>query len=175
MEQLLEEAFPASSNKISRCLKLLCMKTLYLLLSMLISVSLFACSNNEKQAHKPDIQNIESMKLKISVGTHVFTATLANNATATAFKAKLPMTINMSELNGNEKYFDLSDNLPSNASNPGTIQPGDLMLYGSNTLVLFYKSFSTSYNYTRLGRIENSSGLDAALRSGNTTVKFELA
>jgi hypothetical protein len=48
------------------------------------------------------------------------------------------------------------------------------MLYGSNTLVLLYKSFSTSYNYTRLARIENPSRLAAALASGNTTVKFEL-
>ena len=84
------------------------------------------------------------MKLKITIGTNTFTATLYNNATVTAFKARLPLTINMTELNGNEKYFDLPDNLPANASNPGTIQTGDLMLYGSNTLVLFYKSFSTS-------------------------------
>ena len=47
------------------------------------------------------------MKLKITIGTNTFTATVYNNATATAFKAKLPMTINMTELNGNEKYFDL--------------------------------------------------------------------
>ena len=108
------------------------------------------------------------------MAANTFTATLYNNATATAFKAKLPMTINMTELNGNEKYFDLPDNLPANASNPGTIQAGDLMLYGSNTLVLFYKSFSTSYNYTRLARIDNPSGLTDALGSGNITVKFEL-
>jgi hypothetical protein len=80
----------------------------------------------------------------------------------------------MRELNGNEKYFDLPNNLPTNASNPGTIQTGDLMLYGSNTLVLFYKTFSTSYNYTRLARIDNPSGLATALGSGNITVKFEL-
>jgi hypothetical protein len=68
----------------------------------------------------------------------------------------------------------LPNNLPGNASNPGTIQAGDLMLYGSNTLVLFYKSFSTAYSYTRLARIDNPSGLVAALGSGNVTVRFEL-
>jgi hypothetical protein len=80
----------------------------------------------------------------------------------------------MSELNGNEKYFDLPNSLPANASNPGTIQSGDLMLYGSNTLVLFYKTFSTTYNYTRLARIDNPSGLATALGSENIMVKFEL-
>jgi hypothetical protein len=80
----------------------------------------------------------------------------------------------MSDLNANEKYFDLPANLPANASNPGTIQTGDLMLYGLNTLVLFYQSFSTAYNYTPIGRIDNASGLTTALGSGNVTVKFEL-
>ena len=85
----------------------------------------------------------------------------------------MPITISMKELNGNEKYYELSNDLPYDASNPGTIQTGDLMLYGSNTLVLFYKTFSTSYSYTRLGRIDNPSGLAAALGSGNVTVTFE--
>jgi hypothetical protein len=92
----------------------------------------------------------------------------------TAFKTRLPLAIDMKELNGNEKYFDLPNSLPANASNPGITQNGDLMLYGSNTLVLFYKSFSTSHNYTRVARIDNPSGLTAALGSGNITVKFEV-
>jgi hypothetical protein len=113
------------------------------------------------------------MKLKITIGVNTFTATLYNNATVTAFKTRLPMMISMRELNGNEKYFDLPNNLPANASHPGTIQTGDLMLYGSNTLVLFYETFSTSYNYTSLARIDNPLGLADALGSGNKTVKFE--
>ncbi len=118
--------------------------------------------------------NPTGSQMKIKIGTNTFTATLYDNATAKAFKALLPMTVNMSELNGNEKYFDLAASLPTNASNPGTIQNGDLMLYGSRTLVLFYKSFSTSYTYTRLGRIQDTSGLAAAVGSGNITVTFEL-
>jgi len=100
---------------------------------------------------------------------------LADNATAEAFKSLLPLTLNMTELNGNEKYNYLSTNLPSNASNPGTIHAGDIMLYGSNCVVLFYETFATSYRYTRIGAIDDPAGLSAALGGGNVTVKFELA
>ena len=122
------------------------------------------------------VENTESMidTLIIKVGDKAFTATLLDNPTATAFKAMLPLTINMTELNGNEKYFRLSKNLPTNASNPGTINSGDLMLWGSNTLVVFYETFSTSYSYTRLGKIENPSGLKSALGTENVTVTIEL-
>jgi len=72
----------------------------------------------------------DSVKLKITIDTNTFTGSLYNNASVTAFKKSLPLTIDMKDLNGNEKYFDLPDNLPTNASNPGNIQNGDLMLYG---------------------------------------------
>lgn len=113
-------------------------------------------------------------RLRISIGPASFTATLTDNSTAAAFKALLPMTVPMSEMNGNEKYCYLSGNLPTAASNPGTIRAGDLMLYGSNCVVLFYETFQTSYSYTRIGRVDNPSGLAAALGSGNVTVTFEL-
>ncbi|MCF0041448.1 cyclophilin-like fold protein [Dyadobacter fanqingshengii] len=115
-----------------------------------------------------------SSRLRIKIGSQAFTATLLDNPTVTAFKAKLPLTVSMSELNGNEKLYNFPSNLPANASNPGNIRNGDLMLYGSNVLVLFYKSFPTQYSYTRLGRIDDTAGLDAAVGTGNVTVTFEL-
>ncbi len=139
------------------------------------------CHNESKSKPEEAIQenvneNAGSMKdtITITIGEKVFTATLEANATTSAFKARLPLTANMTELNGNEKFFDLSHNLPANASNPRTINAGDLMLWGSNTLVLFYKTFNTSYSYTILGKIENPSGLSQAIGSGNVTVTFEL-
>ena len=113
-------------------------------------------------------------KMRVKIGNKAFAATLYDNATAAAFKSLLPMTVDMADLHRNEKYFDLPNNLPTDASNPGTIQSGDLMLYGSNTLVLFYKTFPTSYSYTRLGRINDPEGLAAAVGSGNVTVTYEL-
>lgn len=76
-------------------------------------------------------ENMANNKIRIRVNSKIFEATISDNNTAEAFKEMLPLTTSMTELNGNEKYFDLSTNLPKNSSNPGTIQNGDLMLYGS--------------------------------------------
>lgn len=112
--------------------------------------------------------------MRIRVGSSTFTATLLSNPTVTAFKARLPMTVSMSESNGNEKLYNFTTSLPTNSSNPGTINTGDLMLYGSTTLVLFYKTFPTIYSYTKLGQIDNPAGLETALGSGSVTVRFDL-
>jgi hypothetical protein len=123
------------------------------------------------------IENSNEMaesKIRITVNAKTFTATLLDNNSAKAFKQLLPLTIKMIELNENEKYCDLQKSLPTNPSNPKTITNGDLMLYGSETLVLFYKTFSTSYSYTKLGQIDDATGLASALGTRDATVTFEL-
>ena len=118
-------------------------------------------------------ENEMNRNITVRVGDRSFAATLEDNVTARAFAALLPMTVTMNEMNGNEKYHYLSENLPIDSNRPGTIRNGDLMLYGSNCLVLFYETFSSSYSYTRIGRLDNPSGLASALGRGNVTVTFE--
>ena len=48
------------------------------------------------------------------------------------------------------------------------------MLYSSNTIVLFYKTFDTSYSYTRIGKIVDATGIDAAVGSGDIEVTYEM-
>lgn len=129
--------------------------------------------NNGNDTTGNENDNTSTTKMKITIGTAVFTATLYDNPSAAAFKARLPLTIDMTELNGNEKYYDFPSPLPTNASVGGDIKVGDLTLYGNNVLVLFYKSFNTSYSYTKLGYVDNSVGLAAALGNANVVVKFE--
>jgi hypothetical protein len=117
---------------------------------------------------------VTKVKISITGSAQVFTATLLDNNSARAFREMLPLTMKMTELNGNEKYCDLNKSLPTNPSSPKMIANGELMLYGSETLVLFYATFSTSYSYTKLGQVDDATSLASALGSGNVTVTFEL-
>lgn len=110
-------------------------------------------------------------QLKIEVGGQTFTATLLDNPTTRALLERLPITVSMGELNGNEKYYYIPESLPTDPQRPENIHAGDLMLYGPDCLVLFYESFSSGYSYTRLGSVDNSAGLAAALGSGSGSVE----
>lgn len=139
------------------------------------SFCMASCSKDDDITHSQNsgANNPSTTKMKITIGTAVFTATLYDNPSTTAFIAMFPLTINMTELNNNEKYYSLPNSLPTNASVGGNIKEGDLTLYRNNTLVLFYKSFNTSYSYTKLGYVDNPTGLASALGNGNVVVKFE--
>lgn len=113
------------------------------------------------------------MKIKISIGDKIFDAVLEDNPTTHELVKNFPLEIMMTELNGNEKYFKFGKTFPTADSRVEKIHTGDLMLYGSNYLVLFYKDFSTNYSYTRLGKIKNPVDLAKNVGTGNILVKFE--
>lgn len=137
-------------------------------------ISLAACKTPEPR--KSELPKTSPMKtsIKITVGQNEFTAELVDNPTTIAFIKLLPLTLDMQELNNNEKYVRLDQALPTRASVPQSIRTGDLMLYGDQTLVLFYRPFTTAYTYTPLGKIINPVKLEQALGSGNASVKFEI-
>ncbi|MBP5218240.1 MAG: NAD(P)H-dependent oxidoreductase [Bacteroidales bacterium] len=112
-----------------------------------------------------------SMKVTITAGGKAFTADIEDSETGRAFLDKLPLTLDMSELNGNEKYcYGLS--LPRNDRHFDRLEAGDLMLYSGNCIVLFYGA-AGGYSYTRIGKITDTAGLASSLGSGNVSVKFE--
>ena len=110
--------------------------------------------------------------MTITVGSESFPATMGDTETARAFRDLLPLTLDMHDVNGNEKAYDLPSALPNSPTNPAQIQAGDLMLYGSGTLVLFYESFATQYTYTRIGRVTEPDKLARAVGSGDAEVTF---
>lgn len=116
--------------------------------------------------------NPEKARMWMTVGARRFAITLADTDAARAFAAQFPLTLDMAELNGNEKHADLPKALPTDASRPGTIHNGDLMLYGSSTVVVFYETFRSPYSYSRLGRVEDPVDLAQALGRRGVRVVF---
>lgn len=130
-------------------------------------------SQNEHMPETIQTEENSMFNIQITAGGKSFSAVLYNNNTAQALLNQLPLTLNMSELNGNEKYYYFDSSLPTDSENVGYINTGDIMLYGSDCLVLFYDSFSTPYSYTRLGYVDDPDGLANALGFVDVTVTFE--
>lgn len=126
--------------------------------------------------HDDKIDEDDNMikKIVIKIGEDEFTATLEETETAQAFAKLLPLEKNMVELNGNEKYYDLHQNLPSDPKRVGRIEAGDIMLFQNNFIAVFYKAHSTNYSYTRIGKIDDATGFVEAVGSGDVVMNFEI-
>lgn len=110
--------------------------------------------------------------LIITVNGTPFSACFYNTHAADEFKSMLPLSFEMSELNGNEKYIYTDTSFTTSAESVGHINKGELLLYGDSCVVLFYDNFDTPYSYTKLGYIENTEGLENAVGTGSVTVRF---
>ena len=164
-------------NAINTPVRLIRVLSFAMLFMTLTTMTACAKDDNEagviNQTSHNDNSNMNTT-LKLTIGQTNFTATLEDNATVKELQSLLPMTLQMDELNGNEKYCYLSSSLPTAASRPGTIHAGDIMLYGSSCIVIFYKTFSSGYSYTRIGHIDNVEQLEQAVGKGSVSVLFEM-
>lgn len=117
----------------------------------------------------------EEIKINLTINNKTFSATLENNVTTRELISMFPMTLNMSELNSNEKYNYLDTDLTTNSNRQSRINAGDIKLYGSNCLVVFYESFNTSYSYTNLGTVDDVDSFVSELGNGSVTITFDVA
>lgn len=113
--------------------------------------------------------------MNLQIGNSSFTATLESNEAVDALVVMMndaPLVIQMSDYSGFEKVGTLGTSLPT-SNKQTTAQSGDIVLYNGNQIVIFYGS--NSWSYTRLGKIDDLSGWEDALGSGDVTVTFSLA
>jgi hypothetical protein len=114
--------------------------------------------------------------IKITIGNRELTATLAQNSSTEALKELLktgPIVIHMRDYGNMEKVGGLGKNLPTNDERI-TTEPGDLILYQGNSLVIYYAP--NTWTFTRLGKINDitQDELKKALGEGNATVTLEV-
>ena len=125
---------------------------------------------SDENTNKNEVDKImeDVININVTINNQKYNATIENNETAKSFISQLPQEFIMKELNGNEKYIYLDETLPTNSYNPKHIEKGDIMLYGNDCLVVFYKSFDTSYSYTKIAHIQELPDLG----NKNIIIKF---
>ena len=121
-----------------------------------------------ENAAESNMEKNKVSKLYASINGKKIEIDLADNSTTAALLELQPMTLQMSDLNGNEKYAYLDKSLPTNSYAPRYIEAGDVMLFGNNCLVIFYESFETGYVYSKIGHIDDL----PALGDGDISVSF---
>lgn len=134
-------------------------------------------SNPQDEAEEIVEENMEEImaeKMILQIGDSAFTATLESNTAVDALVEMMndaPVTIQMRDYSGFEKVGSLGTSLETDDSRT-TTRAGDIVLYNGNQIVVFYGS--NSWSYTRLGKIDDLSGWEDALGSGDVTVTFSL-
>lgn len=149
----------------------------FILWSLSLAFALVSCNGNtpvidDNQQPNDTTTPNTATKMKLIVGEKTFIATLADTPSAKAFVARLPLTLDMADYGGFEKVANIGTT-PSEHRLENSLGLGDIMLYSSNTLVLFYANHG-GYAYTRIAKVGDTNGLRDALGSGNVTIKFEL-
>ena len=139
-----------------------------LLIIIFCVVAITGCNSKEEKKNIDNIKKVED-SVKIIIDNKEYTITLQDNKTVNEFINMLPLELEMTDLNDNEKYTYLDKELSTNSINPKHINKGDVMLFGNNCLVIFYESFDTSYSYTKIGHIDDLPDLG----SGKIKVRIE--
>lgn len=146
--------------------------------AILLTCLLTACSQAETTSaptatisQPPTIQT-QGNTMKIIANNQEFTVELDNTAAAQELRIMLPLSFNMTDHLHNEKFAVLPRSLPTQDFTPKQIMAGDVLLFQGNTLVIFYENHSSTYRYTRIGKIQNAGSLKAALGSGDIVVRW---
>ena len=147
-----------------------------LIIALLISTLLLSgCINNKNnkdiQSEDDITDNIpEEEIMKLEIDENVLDVSWNNNASVTALNEIKPLTINMNLYGGFEQVGSIGQSIVSD-NKEITTKPGDIVLYSSNQIVVFFGT--NTWSYTKLGHINLSDNeLNTLLNKSNVTLKI---
>ncbi|MBQ9068521.1 MAG: hypothetical protein IJ131_05575 [Eggerthellaceae bacterium] len=129
----------------------------------------------EPAEEAPAAEEASTAELALSVDGTAVDVAWEDNESVAALKelaARGPLEVSLSAYGGFEQVGPLGETLPS-ANVQTTTEPGDIVLYQSSQIVIFYGS--NTWDYTRLGKIQGMSTeeLEALLGKQGVTVTIE--
>ena len=129
-------------------------------------------TNTPEDIMKQEGNNI--MQMNVKIGNNVFVADLEKNEAVNDFAEMMeqgPVTIKMNDYSGFEKVGALGRDLSAD-NKQMTTNPGEIVLYQENQIVMFYGT--NSWSYTKLGHVDDLTGWKEALGTGDVYVTFYL-
>lgn len=142
-----------------------------LLMSTLLLSGCINKNNKDNQSEDDITDNIsEEEIMKLEIDENVLDVSWNNNASITALNEMKPLTINMHLYGGFEQVGSIGKSIVSDDKEI-TTKPGDIVLYSSNQIVVFFGT--NTWSYTKLGHINLSdSELNTLLNKSNVTLKI---
>ena len=110
---------------------------------------------NQTPTTEPKEDEDMNKTIELKIDNQIIDVIWLDNSSVNALKelAKDGLTINMSKYGGFEQVGSIGSTLPSSDIRI-TTNPGDIVLYSSNQIVIFYDS--NTWSYTKLGYINLS-------------------
>ena len=120
---------------------------------------------------------IMAQKIYITIDGRTETTTLVDNAATRELVARLqeaPVTVTLNSSGGFEIWGALGFSLPT-SNEQVNAQPGDIVLYNSSNICMFYGT--NSWSYMRLGKIDGltESELRTFLKAGESNISVTLS
>lgn len=147
-----------------------------LIMALLMSTLLLGgCINNKDNKDNQSQDNItdnipEDEKMKLEIDGNVLDVSWNDNASVTALNKIKPLTINMHLYGDFEQVGSINQSIVSDDKEI-TTKPGDIVLYSSNQIVVFFGT--NTWSYTKLGHINLSdSELNTLLNKSNVTLRI---
>ena len=152
------------------------MKKILTALLLIISFVLVGCNsnnsiNNSTSSENTIISDVEDKTLKLYIDDIEINVTWENNASVNALKELETITVNMHQYGGFEQVGSIGKTITSNDKQI-TTNPGDIVLYSSNQIVIFFGS--NTWSYTKLGHLNlNQDELNNLLDKSNVILRIE--
>lgn len=116
----------------------------------------------------------EKMKINVNINGSDFLASIENNEATNELTKMMeiePITLHLQDYGGFEKVGPLGRNLPSSDRHINT-SCGDIVLYQSNQIVIFYGT--NSWSYTPIGKIDDLTNFIQVMGEEDVVVIFSL-
>lgn len=151
-------------------------------LALAMCLNQFACgmgkdtvsSMSPAQTNEVSNKKAEDMKVRITIGEKLITATLTDSEAARDFVSLLPLTLTLEDYNKTEKISDLPKRLSTKGTPSGSDPSvGDIAYYAPwGNLAIYYRDFGYSSGLVLLGKIDGE--VEAFNKPGSVKATMEL-